>query len=181
MPVANPDRQQFNLYLDREVIRGLKLRCIQEDRRLNHFVEDIFAAVIKGTFSLEAPQPEPTPAMPSTTLPTVIVCVDDMPASVHLYRDLLGLPCRQTGNRWTEFDAGGFTLALHIQDEGGAAKANGVVILDFKVPDLDATCAALREAGHVVQGPEMLEGLGLMAKLTDPDGVRITLSSAKVA
>lgn len=179
MPATNPDRQQFNLYLDRDIVRALKLRCIQEDRRLNHYVEDIFAAVIQR--GLDPTTVKTAAAMPTTSLATVIVCVDDMTASVALYRDHLGLPCRQTGNRWTEFDAGGYTLALHIQDEGGAAKANGVVILDFKVADLAATCATLRAAGYAVEGPREMAGLGLMAKFTDPDGVRVTLSQASAA
>ena len=57
-------------------------------------------------------------------IPTVLVCVDDMKASIELYRDILGLPCIKTGNRWSEFDEGGIKLGLHIQDSGAGVKGS---------------------------------------------------------
>ena len=112
----------------------------------------------------------------NTKMGAVIVCVDDMEGSIRLYRDILGLPCRKTGKRWTEFDAGGFTFALHIQDAGGREKASGVVVLCIEVPDLDATCQTLRSNGYPVDGPEELRNLGRLATFRDPDDVAVSLS-----
>lgn len=174
------ERQQFNLFLNKEIIRALKLRCIHEDRRLNHFVEAIFTRFLASPPSPASGATAPASSqIMKTLLPTIIVGVDDMARSVHLYRDLMGLPCRTQGNRWTEFDVGGHTLALHIQDAGGAAKANGVVVLCIEVADLDATVGRLREAGYAVKGPAEMEGLGLLASFRDPDDVSISLSQAR--
>lgn len=171
-------RTQFNIFISRELSKALKLRCIQEDLRLNHLVEDIFAAYLatpagtKPRGTLVA-----SPSLPmKSILPTVIVGVDDMARSTRLYRDLLGLPCRHESQRWTEFDVGGHTLALHIQDSGSQAKAHGVVTLCIEVPQLDPTVDRLRAAGYTVHGPEEMEGLGRLATFRDPDGVAVSLS-----
>ena len=112
-------------------------------------------------------------------IPTVLVCVDDMKASIELYRDLLGLPCIKTGNRWSEFDAGGIKLGLHIQDSGAGDKASRVVVLCIEVSSLADTCRKLRNHGYEVEGPEEYRGLGTLATTTDPDGVALSISQMR--
>ena len=112
----------------------------------------------------------------NTSIPSIIICVDDMESSIRLYRDLLGLPCRKTGNRWSEFNAGKFRLGLHIQDSGAQDKASGVVVLCIEVADLDGTCRRLENTGYQVEGPEVIQGLGRLATLRDPDDVALSLS-----
>lgn len=65
-------------------------------------------------------------------LPTLILGVHDMPRSLAFYRDLLGLPCRVEGDRWSEFDLGGHTLALHIEEHADRASAQSVVTYALK-------------------------------------------------
>lgn len=112
----------------------------------------------------------------SSRLPTIILGVHSMSRSLALYRDLLILPCRVAGERWSEFDLGGHTLALHIQEPGASARAQGVVTLCLEVHDLDATAARLRAAGYTVDGPAEMEGVGRVASLRDPDDVVLSLS-----
>ena len=109
-------------------------------------------------------------------IPTFIIGVHDMTRSLALYRDLLGLPCRLQDERWSEFDVGGHTFALHVQGAGVAEKAHGVVTLCIEVPDLDAAVARLRAAGYAVKGPTEMDGLGRLASFRDPDDVTISLS-----
>jgi predicted enzyme related to lactoylglutathione lyase len=179
---ASADRQQFNLFIDKEIVRLLKLRAIHEDSRLNILVEKILSDFLTtepdGKVTGSSPSQVKVNAQPSL-LPTVIINVDDMARSTALYRDLLGLPCRQQGNRWTEFNMGGHALALHVQDAGGAAKANGVITLCLEVADLDAAAERVAAAGYKVEGPAQVGNLGRLANFRDLDGVAISLTEAK--
>lgn len=112
-------------------------------------------------------------------LPTVIIGVTDMARSIRLYRDLLGLPCRTADDRWTEFDVGGHTLALHVHDGHSAANSHGVVTLCITVADLDGAAVQLRASGYVVDGPAEMEGVGRLATFRDPDGVTISLAQSE--
>ncbi len=159
------------------VVEGVKKRGLLADGVHDDLV--LMALVLSATAShgTAAIFPAYPPSMKSR-IPTVIVGVHDMARSTRLYRDWLGLPCRQSGGRWTEFDVGGHTLALHIHDApaGAAAKTQGVVTLCIEVADLDATAARLRSAGYAVEGPTEMEGLGRVASFRDPDDVAVSLS-----
>ena len=56
------DRKQFNVYLDRQLIREIKHACIEEDVRLNHLVEEILEEYLlrRGRAEAGATVEEPT-------------------------------------------------------------------------------------------------------------------------
>lgn len=115
----------------------------------------------------------------SNNFHTIIIHVTDMERSIHFYRDLLGLTAMMTSEHWSEFEAGGTKIALHTQFPGHTGSANGIPQLCISVADLDARCATLRNGGVEVNGPNMLEGVGMLATCSDPDGVSFSLSEAE--
>lgn len=114
----------------------------------------------------------------SNLLTTIIIHVTDMDQSIRFYGDLLGLTARMTSENWSEFEAGGTTIALHTQFPGHEGNANGIPQLCLAVYDLDARCEILRQGGVEVSGPAMMEGVGILATCSDPDGVSFSLSEA---
>ncbi len=109
----------------------------------------------------------------------LIVYVSDMGGSVAFYRDRLGLPLRFESEVWSEFDAGGITLALHISDTHGsvpAPLATGQVELNLEVANLDEAHESLKAQGVAINDPILLEDIGTrIMTLRDPDGLAITL------
>jgi lactoylglutathione lyase len=66
-----------------------------------------------------------------------------MDKSVTFYRDVLGLPVRHESHKWTEFDTGSTTLALHLADASGhphthATMPAGHCHVGLTVPDINA-------------------------------------------
>jgi predicted enzyme related to lactoylglutathione lyase len=84
----------------------------------------------------------------------VVLRVENWYRAVDWYRDVLGLTelYREEAAQWAEFEAGPIHLAL---EQGGTASANpkgaagNAFVLEFRVPDLDATVSEL--AGRGVQ------------------------------
>ena len=117
--------------------------------------------------------------------PYVMVMVSDMSRSIKFYRDVLALKLRSESPEWTEFDAGGVTLALHGGGIKGATKSSrknsdlaGACSLGFVVGDLDRTFRQLSSKGVVFTMKPMErkeEGIKLAVCL-DPDGMPISLS-----
>lgn len=112
------------------------------------------------------------------TLTTIIIHVRDMQQSVHFYQDLLRLSAESVGENWSEFDVGTVKIALHPQVEGHSGHANCIPQLCIQVDDLEATCHTLKAGGVAVIGPTLLEGVGVLATCSDPDGISLSLSEA---
>ncbi|MBA2452493.1 MAG: VOC family protein [Chloroflexia bacterium] len=77
----------------------------------------------------------------------LIVYVSDMNKSVAFYRDTLGLPLRFESGSWSELEAGGIILALHISETHGAASAplaTGHAALNLEVENLDKAHESLK-------------------------------------
>ena len=114
-------------------------------------------------------------------LDQIIVLVSDMDRSVSFYRDTLGLEPVSVSEWWSEFRAGGVSLALHPGKGGsGPGRANGTdagtVHIAFAVPDIERACEDLRAKGLEVDGPNLLEGMELrIATFSDPDGLSLGL------
>ena len=111
----------------------------------------------------------------------LIVLVSDMDRSAAFYRDVLGLTPATESEWWSEYDAGGVTIALHPgprPDVSGVRNGTdaGTTHIAFVVPDIEAACAELRAKGVAVEGPSLLEGMELLtATFADPDGVSLGL------
>ena len=106
----------------------------------------------------------------------VMVFVSDMKRSVAFYRDTLGLKLRFESPEWTELEAGGATLALHITagpaaEHGSQPAAAGSCKPGWRVPDLDAFHQkALAANVRCVVEPKEVFGSRL-AQYADPDGL----------
>jgi predicted enzyme related to lactoylglutathione lyase len=84
---------------------------------------------------------------------TAVVPVSDVEAAVRFYRDTLGLKLEERRsdlpeNREAEFEAGEGTLLAY--ESVGAGKSRHTVA-GFRVEDIDATVASLRERGVVFE------------------------------
>lgn len=104
--------------------------------------------------------------------------VVDIAASITWFRDVLGVPHLYTFGHLAFFDCGGVRLFLQ---QGEGAKENS--ILYFRVADIRAAAAALKERGAVfLDEPHMIhrhqDGTEeWMTFLKDPDGQPLGLMS----
>jgi catechol 2,3-dioxygenase-like lactoylglutathione lyase family enzyme len=116
-----------------------------------------------------------------------MIFVHDMPRSVALYRDVLGLRLRMESPEWTEFATTGATLALHgTNDAAGApvlphAEAPGICRPGLAVADLDSVHARMVAHGApCVQPPTDLHGVRF-AQYVDPDWLTFSVSEDRPA
>jgi catechol 2,3-dioxygenase-like lactoylglutathione lyase family enzyme len=112
----------------------------------------------------------------------VILYVRDMEAQVSFYRDVLGIPVKESAGVqdfgelfWVELDTGSCTLALHGGGQGRfGADAPKVV---FRVSDVAASRARLVEDG-VRMGDVRSPGLGIqVCDGQDPEGNKFSIES----
>jgi lactoylglutathione lyase len=116
-----------------------------------------------------------------STFGYVIIFVSDMDRSIAFYRDVLGFPVRHQSHKWTEFDTGGTTLALHLADASGHPHAHatmpaGHCHVGLTVPDLDAFHKELVGKGVKCLQPPKKEDFGSLATYADPDGLPFSVS-----
>ncbi len=112
-----------------------------------------------------------------------MVTVSDMNRSVSFYKDTLGLTLRFQSPDWSEFDAGGTTLALHGGGvpgplPSGKEQIAGRATLGFNVENLDQAFAEVKSKGARVLMPPMEraeQGIRL-AIVLDPDGLPVSLA-----
>ena len=77
--------------------------------------------------------------------------VEDLPASVVFYRDVLGLPLLSQGEDWAHFDAGGGAL-FELSSGGKAAAqpktaAQQPLVVGLRVKDMDGAMVELQAKG----------------------------------
>jgi lactoylglutathione lyase len=99
---------------------------------------------------------------------------DDMEGAVAFFRDKLGLPLRFTTPFWSEFDTGAVTLALHPASTENPA---GTVQLGFATDDVVRLHAQAEAEGLIFSGAPREEHGTKLARIRDPDGAEISLSS----
>jgi predicted enzyme related to lactoylglutathione lyase len=90
------------------------------------------------------------------------------------YRDFLGLDADENGVWHPEAGVTAFaTFEAETEYFGSRAQQT---MLNFRVRDLDAMLAQLREKGaDVTEGTEYMEGVGRFGWVTDPEGNRVEL------
>ena len=111
----------------------------------------------------------------------IVVYVTDMERSLAFYRDGLGFPVRRESENWSEIDAGGVVLDLHITSEARADTdwlAAGSADLQVTVDDIEEARQRLLDHGVDAPEPMIMEDIGLsVLQVHDPDGLTITISS----
>jgi len=113
-----------------------------------------------------------------------IVFVRDMQRSVAFYRDDLGLRLRFESSHWSELEAGGVTLAIHLAEGPGApvesgSEQPGTCRPGFAVLDLDEFHRRITERGVMcLQEPRDVFG-SRVALYRDPDGLAFSVGEER--
>jgi glyoxylase I family protein len=101
----------------------------------------------------------------------------DPKALAEWYREHLGIEMfagEEGAPWWTE--AGVTVVSAFPADTDYFGRPDQAFMVNFRVPDLDAMLAQLREAGvAVVDEVQVMEGIGRFSWATDPEGNRIEL------
>lgn len=96
--------------------------------------------------------------------------VDDMQKSVSFYRDQLKLPVKfQDGDKWTQFDVKGQSLAIATPAPQQVNPGEGATVV-FEVDDLDQQRQELTTAGIAVGDVVSMGGHGSFFTVRDPAG-----------
>jgi lactoylglutathione lyase len=103
----------------------------------------------------------------------VIKYVADMDVAVAFHHDRLGLALRFSSPHWSEFDAGGVTLALHL---ASADKPAGGAQIGYHTDDLDAFYTARDETGVVFTDPPRDQHGARIARFLDSEGAECSVS-----
>jgi catechol 2,3-dioxygenase-like lactoylglutathione lyase family enzyme len=107
-----------------------------------------------------------------------VLFVDDVPATVAFYRDLLGLQALNEGPGATRLGTGDGTGWLSIHGLTGAIQPpwRDGVMLHFETDQIDAVCARLQQAGVRFQsGPRDMPWGWRHAYVYDPGGHVVSL------
>jgi predicted enzyme related to lactoylglutathione lyase len=128
------------------------------------------------------------PVMAQVAELRLVITVDDYERALAFYRDALGMPEyaayeAPNGGRVTLLDAGRATVELadaaqadYIDEVEVGRRVAGRLRVAFQVPDAAAATERLAAAGaEVIALPTRTPWDSLNARLTDPDGVQLTL------
>jgi predicted enzyme related to lactoylglutathione lyase len=102
--------------------------------------------------------------------------VSDVSRSVAFYNEALGIPIQPHPHdpHWAEYTfPDGTRFAVHEAHEAAEVRP-GSITIDFRVDDIDAAVATLRERG-VTCGEIDRQPWGSACQLKDPDGYRLGL------
>lgn len=128
------------------------------------------------------------PLMDNVRQLRLVITVDDYERALEFYRDALGMHeyaayAAPNGGRVTLLDAGRATVELadaaqadFIDEVEVGRRVAGRLRVAFEVPDAEAATGRLATAGaDVIAAPTRTPWDSLNARLTDPDGVQLTL------
>ena len=111
------------------------------------------------------------------------LAVQDLPAAVLFYRDILGLPLKRQGEGWAHFEAGGGAL-FELYSGGEASDTpkdnhHQALVIGFLVDDLTASVADLQRRG--VKFLAEIDGYRNQRWITfcDPEGNRLELKEIR--
>lgn len=171
-----PERRQFNVNLDAELVRRTKHEAI--DRQLS--LGDLVTHALTAFLSAGGPNPQTGTSMSTTphglTLQPM-VHVEDMAASVAFY-EALGAELLH-GSRDGDFamlrvGSGELTLLAHPPNP---EQNEGTVELNFTTEDdLSLVEDRLRGAGVTIAAPASDEGFGAQLQVATPDGLLVKIN-----
>ncbi|MDP1738259.1 MAG: VOC family protein [Caulobacter sp.] len=102
----------------------------------------------------------------------VIKYVADMDVAIEFHRDRLGLPLRFSSPHWSELDAGGVTLALHLASPD---KPAGSAQIGYHTGDLDAFYARREDTGVTFTDPPRDQHGAKIARFLDSEGAECSV------
>ncbi|MGE4157928.1 MAG: VOC family protein [Planctomycetota bacterium] len=110
----------------------------------------------------------------------VILYTNKMNDSVSYYRNTLGLKLKAESPFWSEFDAGGFTLALHACDDKPSKQSETSPNIVFEVKNFETAVKGLAKQGVAFTSPvhEVCSDgkrSGVSCNFTDPSGNHLSI------
>lgn len=105
--------------------------------------------------------------------------VEDLEASIHFYKDVMGLRLLGKGDVWAHFDSGNGTL-LELFSGGKASRepklpAQQSITVGFRVENLENSIAELKQKGvHFIGDVGEYEGTR-WAHFSDPEGNQLEI------
>jgi predicted enzyme related to lactoylglutathione lyase len=109
------------------------------------------------------------------SLAWAIKYVTDMDRAIAFYRDVLGLAIKSQSSKWSEFDTGKTTLALHLV---APEELSSAVEIGFSVPDIQAFYAEMSARGVTFTQPPTPQGDTVLAQFLDSDGNEVSVTQA---
>ncbi len=118
----------------------------------------------------------------------IILYVNDLEASLHFYRDLLGIAIKMQVDTYVELETGATTLAINTRESvnemldlglTAAIPAASTFEIGFVTEDVQATIDELRQQGvPIVREPETKPWGQTVAYVKDPDGHFVEICTA---
>ncbi len=107
----------------------------------------------------------------STAIRSMVVPVSDLTAAKAIYTALLGEP-HTDQPYYVGYNVAGLEIALRPAGDGETPTGPTA---NVGVPDIQAALAAAQQAGATLADPPRDVGGGLVATVTDPDGITLGL------
>ena len=101
---------------------------------------------------------------------TVWVPVEDMKRAVRFYSETLNFDVQETGDDWSEIDAGNLTIGLNAREETATHADGGAVITFTPEGGIDDEVARLTAAGVTFIGGISDHEWGRIAPFKDSEG-----------
>ncbi|GCE30753.1 hypothetical protein KDA_62370 [Dictyobacter alpinus] len=170
------EKQQFNVYLTPETVKGMKHRSVDEQLSLSDLVEQVFSAYLSNGQENQGLDSHPK-ADEATIRLQPMLHVDDMSKAVDFFRQLGAT--LQNGSRdgdWSLLSFGAAELSL-LAHPANPEQNEDKLELNFEYTGaLEELEKNLRQAGTSIVRPTGDEGFGYQLQVEGPDGMLIKIN-----